>query len=182
MNRLFAAAATVLVSVTVGAGGRVSSAPIDISLAALPYEARVGDRATPFVVDPALAIRTCSAEGLIVLKAFAGRPQDWLDVESVIVRRGETLDRELVRTELTPLLRQQKTRPRKSDCCSYSANTPGSPWTPSIAAGGSDRVSRVFGMDLDWMASLTAPDWNQIAGFLDSMRRLRGSSGFAAWR
>jgi hypothetical protein len=39
-----------------------------------------------------------------VLKAFADRPQDWLDVEGVIVRQGRTLDRALVIEELVPLL------------------------------------------------------------------------------
>jgi len=30
------------------------------------------------------------------------------------------------------------------------------------------------------VASLSIPSWNQIAGFLESMRQLRDSSGFAA--
>ena len=30
------------------------------------------------------------------------------------------------------------------------------------------------------MASLSIPSWNQIAGFLEAMRQLRDSSGFAA--
>lgn len=33
---------------------------------------------------------------------------------------------------------------------------------------------------MNGMASLSIPSWNQIAGFLDSMRQLRDSSGFAA--
>jgi hypothetical protein len=47
---------------------------------------------------------TCSAEDLLVLKAFAGRVQDWLDVEGVIVRQGPRLDRQQVLAELRPLL------------------------------------------------------------------------------
>ena len=37
-------------------------------------------------------------------QAFAARPQDWIDVEKVIVRQGDRLDRELIRTELAPLV------------------------------------------------------------------------------
>jgi hypothetical protein len=48
-------------------------------------------------------IRTCSAEDLVVLKAFANRPQDWIDIERVIIRQGPRLDRRLILTELTPL-------------------------------------------------------------------------------
>lgn len=78
--------------------------PVDISLAGLPFEARVIERSTPFAVEPDTTLMTCSAEDLVVLKAFAGRIQDWLDVEGVIVRQGRRLDRALVVAELRPLL------------------------------------------------------------------------------
>ena len=78
--------------------------PLDISLAALPFEARVVDRATAFGFAPGCLITTCSAEDLVVLKAVADRPQDWLDIEGIIVRQGAALDRELVMAELGPLL------------------------------------------------------------------------------
>jgi hypothetical protein len=78
--------------------------PADISLSALPYEERVVDRATGFPVSHETAIVTCSAEDLVVLKAFADRPRDWIDIEGVIVRRGRLLDRALVLAELLPLL------------------------------------------------------------------------------
>jgi hypothetical protein len=78
--------------------------PVDIALAGLPFEARVIDRSTPFHVGGDTRFPTCSAEDLLVLKAFAGRVQDWLDIEGVIVRQGPRLDRELVLNELRPLL------------------------------------------------------------------------------
>jgi hypothetical protein len=78
--------------------------PVDIALAGLPFEARVIDRSTPFHVGGGTPFPTCSAEDLLVLKAFAGRVQDWLDIEGVIVRQGTGLDRELVLNELRPLL------------------------------------------------------------------------------
>jgi hypothetical protein len=78
--------------------------PIDIALGGLPYEARVVARATPFRVEPNVDLLTCSAEDLVVLKAFAARAQDWLDIEGVLVRQGQRLDRHLVVEELRPLL------------------------------------------------------------------------------
>jgi hypothetical protein len=78
--------------------------PIDISLAALPFEERVADRSTAFLFEPGASITTCSAEDLIVLKAFADRVQDWLDVEGIIVRQGAALRRAQVLEELTGLL------------------------------------------------------------------------------
>ncbi len=78
--------------------------PLDISLAALPYEERVIERSSRFELAPGSVITTCSAEDLVVLKAFADRPQDWLDVEGVVVRQGRSLDRALVVRELRSLL------------------------------------------------------------------------------
>ncbi len=78
--------------------------PLDVSLAALPFEERVVERSTQYVLAPDVSIRTCGPEDLVVLKALADRPQDWLDVEGVLVRRGMLLDRSLIESELLPLL------------------------------------------------------------------------------
>jgi hypothetical protein len=78
--------------------------PLDIALGGLPYEARVIGRSSPFEFDAGTRVTTCSAEDLVVLKAFAGRTQDWLDVEGILVRSGQRLDRALVMSELRPLL------------------------------------------------------------------------------
>ncbi len=78
--------------------------PLDISLGGLPYEGRVVERASAFDFAEGARVTTCAAEDLLVLKAFAGRPQDWLDVEGVIVRQGARLQRGLVLDELRPLL------------------------------------------------------------------------------
>lgn len=76
---------------------------IDIALAAIPFEERVFDRATIFEFLAGAAIRTCSAEDLIVYKCFADRPRDWIDVEGILLRQQNRLDLELVFSELTPL-------------------------------------------------------------------------------
>ena len=80
-----------------------SGIPIDIPLGALPFEERVIERATfyPFLTEARL--NTCSAEDLIILKAFADRPRDWSDIEGVIVRTGHQLAWKTVETELRPL-------------------------------------------------------------------------------
>jgi hypothetical protein len=81
-----------------------SGVPLDVALGGLPFEARVVQRASPFVPQTGVSLITCSAEDLVVLKAFASRPQDWLDVEGILVRQGRVLDRTLILSELNPLL------------------------------------------------------------------------------
>lgn len=76
---------------------------IDISLGALPFEERVVQRSTLWISPGSGSIRTCSAEDLVVLKAFASRPQDWIDVEKVIIRQGKKLKQTIIIDELTPL-------------------------------------------------------------------------------
>jgi hypothetical protein len=76
---------------------------LDVALAALPYEALVIERSSYFVYPPEVPLRTCSAEDLIVLKAFAGRGQDWVDVERIIVRQTGKLDWNYIREQLQPL-------------------------------------------------------------------------------
>jgi hypothetical protein len=78
--------------------------PIDVSLGGLPFEERVVARSSLFEFEPEVSLRTCSAEDLIVLKAFADRPQDWIDVEGIVVRQGSRLERDAVFDELLPLL------------------------------------------------------------------------------
>lgn len=78
--------------------------PIDVALGALPFEARAAQRATRWAVQDDLAVLTCGPEDLLVHKVFAGRDQDWIDVAGVIERNGDTVDRQLIRAELEPLL------------------------------------------------------------------------------
>ena len=48
-------------------------------------------------------LRTCSAEDLVVLKLFALRPQDVIDVENVMIRQRGDLDWSYIETQLGPL-------------------------------------------------------------------------------
>lgn len=76
---------------------------IDIVLAALPFEENVVDHSTHYEFMPGLKLLTCSAEDLIVMKTFADRGQDWVDVEGVIVRQQGNLDWAYIFEELSPL-------------------------------------------------------------------------------
>lgn len=76
---------------------------LDVALGALPFEALIVQRSSIFDYPPKIALRTCSAEDLIVLKAFAGRGQDWVDVERIIIRQTGNLDWDYIREQLRPL-------------------------------------------------------------------------------
>jgi hypothetical protein len=52
---------------------------------------------------PGISLRVCSAEDLIVLKAFAARRRDWADIEGVIGRQGGVLDWPYIEAALEPL-------------------------------------------------------------------------------
>lgn len=87
-----------------------SGVGIDVALAGFPFEQRAVDRGSQYSYTPEVTLQTCSAEDLIVLKAFAGRPRDWGDIEGVILCQGETLDWELIVQELTHLCELIETR------------------------------------------------------------------------
>lgn len=80
-----------------------SGVGLDIALGGLPFEALAVARASLFVFPPDVPLLTCSAEDLIVLKAFADRPKDWLDIEGIIVRQAAQLDWPYVYAQLAPL-------------------------------------------------------------------------------
>jgi len=76
---------------------------IDISLGAFPFEEEMIARATPFEFAPGLELITCSAEDLIVLKAFASRHKDMADIESIAMRQHKTLNKNYILQTLKPL-------------------------------------------------------------------------------
>lgn len=81
-----------------------SGVPVDVSLGGIPFEERVVERSSPWEIGGAEPLVTCSAADLVVLKAFAGRGKDWLDIEGVATRQGKKLDQRLILRELEPLL------------------------------------------------------------------------------
>jgi len=60
---------------------------VDVALGAMPFEAKTIERSSNSELVPGAILRTCSPEDLIVHKAFAARPQDWVDVEGVILKQ-----------------------------------------------------------------------------------------------
>ena len=77
---------------------------LDISLGALPYESEMMQRASDWELGNGQLIRCCSAEDLVVQKAFADRDRDWADIASILRRRPKGIDRGLVEQELATLL------------------------------------------------------------------------------
>lgn len=76
---------------------------LDVALAALPFETLMVQRSSIFSYSAEISLRTCSAEDLIILKAFASRTQDWADIEKVIVRQTGFLDWSYIYQQLRPL-------------------------------------------------------------------------------
>jgi len=76
---------------------------LDIALGAMPFEASAIERSSNVELVPGATLRTCSAEDLIVHKAFAARPQDWVDVEGVILKQRGRLAWPQIWSDLTDL-------------------------------------------------------------------------------
>jgi len=77
---------------------------LDISCAGFPFEVSAIARARKVQVIPGFRLKVCSAEDLIVYKAFANRPIDWLDIEGIIARHAKKkLDWKYVFDQLKPL-------------------------------------------------------------------------------
>ena len=81
-----------------------SGIELDVSCGAFPFEESVISRARKVQVRADTRLRLCTAEDLIVYKAFAGRALDWADVEGVIAKqpRGK-LDWRYIYAQLGPL-------------------------------------------------------------------------------
>lgn len=82
----------------------VNGVPLDISLGAMPFEERTILRASPYHIDAQQQLSVCSAEDLIIHKAFANRTQDWFDIEGIVARQGRQLQWSLIWEELEPLV------------------------------------------------------------------------------
>jgi len=61
-------------------------------------------RATAYGFADGIKLRTASAEDLIVMKAFAAHPKDWIEVEAIVIRQGNRLDWRYIQQQLRPLV------------------------------------------------------------------------------
>lgn len=75
---------------------------IDISLGAFPFEEKMTNRAVYREYLPGIELKICTAEDLIVLKAFAARDKDWADLSTIIIKQDE-LDWDYIYSNLEPL-------------------------------------------------------------------------------
>lgn len=85
-----------------------SGIPLDIALGGLPFEALAIERSRLVEFAPAVLLRICSAEDLVVMKAFADRERDWADIEGVVIRQRGRLDWEYIGHQLAPLARAKE--------------------------------------------------------------------------
>jgi hypothetical protein len=58
-------------------------------------------------------VRVSSAEGLIVMKVLAMRPQDEADIRELLAAYGDNLDLEYIRSELDSVMNADDERRRK---------------------------------------------------------------------
>jgi hypothetical protein len=75
---------------------------IDIAFGALPFEIGMVRQAVQIEFVPGITLPCCTAEDLIVMKAFASRVRDWLDVEGILIRQKK-LDKRYIMDRLTEL-------------------------------------------------------------------------------
>lgn len=78
--------------------------PVDISLGALSFEDKAVSTSTLEEITPGVRLRLCTAAALVVFKAFAGRPNDWRDVEGIVLKSRQRIDWDDVRRDLAELL------------------------------------------------------------------------------
>ncbi len=76
---------------------------VDISLSGLDYEEKMINNATNFEIYEDILIKTCSAEDLVVMKAFANRPKDWSDIKGILNRQGNSLNSRYILNNLSVL-------------------------------------------------------------------------------
>ena len=101
-------------------------------------------RASEFRVQDGVTLRTCSAEDLVVFKAFAGREKDWLDIEGIALRQHGRLDERLIWSELTPLLELKDSsfaRARRTRILRIPKPPPTSRTVSASASGTGDRMA-----------------------------------------
>lgn len=85
-------------------GRTVNGYDVDIFVGFTPYERRMTERAVMQDYGLEDPLQICSAEDLVITKTLAGRGQDWVDIQRIIQRSGETMEWPLIYRELKPLL------------------------------------------------------------------------------
>lgn len=76
---------------------------MDVALGAMPFEERAIQRSSLYGLAGGKFLRTCSAEDLIVHKAFANRDQDWIDIKAILIRQKGKINLAQILLEIEPL-------------------------------------------------------------------------------
>lgn len=74
----------------------VGGVRVDIILAGTEYEENALSRAKEVEIQEGIDIRVCSSEDLVIYKAISERERDWEDIEGIILRQGEKLDKRYI--------------------------------------------------------------------------------------
>ncbi|MCY7348868.1 MAG: hypothetical protein LH614_21980 [Pyrinomonadaceae bacterium] len=82
---------------------QIENVGIDISLGALFFEESAVKRAVSYDFLPHIKLKICTAEDLVVFKAFANRTQDWADIENILIVQLK-LDWKYINKQLAPLV------------------------------------------------------------------------------
>lgn len=68
----------------------------DIIFAGLDYEKMAIERAVEIDISKNTKVRVCTAEDLIIYKAISEREKDWQDIEGILLRRSDLLDKKYI--------------------------------------------------------------------------------------
>jgi len=79
-----------------------SNTGIDVNLGGFSNTNNAFARSSYQRLTDEVSLRVCSAEDLLIMKTIAGRPKDWVDVESVIIKQTN-VDWEYVDSSLREL-------------------------------------------------------------------------------
>jgi len=77
--------------------------PVDVALAAFPFEELIVSNAVAIEFLENVPLNICTADDLVILKAFASRPKDWMDIEGIILRQRNALKWDYILEQLKPL-------------------------------------------------------------------------------
>jgi hypothetical protein len=118
-----------------------SGVPVDISLGALPFEEAMIARAKTATIVRGQEFQTASAEDIVVMKAIAGRAQDWRDIEGIAVKQGVKLDWDYIDHWLEPLLEIMERSERGAELQALRQRLASQPPSPLRAAAPKNRKS-----------------------------------------
>ena len=74
----------------------ISGVSVDIIFARTEYERIALLKSKEVEIQKGVKVRVCSPEDLVIHKAISERERDWEDIEGIILRQGERLDKRYI--------------------------------------------------------------------------------------